>query len=96
MPRGGYRPGAGSTKKKMQFSPGEIVEKVGTQMNKLSMDLISSRDARIRRWAWKQLLPYCYRKQPQAMELSGHLTAPEIIRDNIVQGKVIKNKKESM
>jgi len=72
MGHGGKRKGAGAKPCKPKLhKDGDVLASVGDRMDELTQELLASRSAKVRRWAWKQLLPYVYRKQPQAIEATG-------------------------
>ena len=80
MGHGGRRLGAGPKPGGKTYKDGEIAKRHGAAMDKLSAKFLS--DPKTQYGAWKELLPYIYRKQPQGQEM----TFPQgikIIRDDI-------------
>jgi hypothetical protein len=67
---GGKRPGAGRKPgQQKRYKDGELAQK-----HKVKMDLLTDQflnDPKTQFEAWKALLPYLKRKQPQALEHSG-------------------------
>ena len=77
MKHGGKRAGAGAKPRKPKLNKdGAIADRVSPLMDEITAELLNSTNAKVRRWAWKQLLPYAYRKQPQAIEATGANGSP--------------------